>query len=111
MQFAGGIDKDRFTGGHIGNQLKANHVQGNTFRGHHIFDGAVVRNTLAIDQGANTIGIAKGNHAQTADQRDHTISPTAATMDPGNREENILGFGFELGLKLQFMGKYVEQDL
>ena len=110
MQFALHVDEDSLTRLNVAHQFKILRIQRNALRRHHIF-GAVGALAPAINQRADTVRIPKTEQPITGNHCDSCVAATATPMNRGNCLENILGGDPQPAQSLQFMGKYVEQNL
>ena len=103
-------DEHRLPRRHVGDDLKAEHVQGDALRGHHVLP-AVVAGPAAVDQGADAVRIPKADQAHTGDHGDRGIGALATPMHPGDGGEDVVGARLIDVHHLQFMGEDVEQHL
>ena len=104
------VDEDRLTRGHIGDQGEVQGVEGDALGGDHVLDPVLAR-ALAVDQGADAVGVAEAEDAEARDHGHGGIAPAAASMDPGHGAEQVAVVDAQFPLDLQLMGEDVEQDL
>ncbi|MNG92921.1 hypothetical protein D3C79_518680 [compost metagenome] len=101
-------DVHGFAGCQVTDQGEAEDVQGNAFRGDHVFH-AFVGVALAEDYRADAIGVAETDDAVAGDHRHHRVTADTAAVHVGNRSEHVFFGRLQLATHRQLMGEHVQQ--
>ena len=101
-------DEHRLAGGHVRDQREAQRIQRHALGGDHVLR-AVVGLATAVDHGADAVGIAEPENAETRDHRHRGVATPAAAVHAGHGAEDVLLVDAQLALDLQLVGEYVEQ--
>ena len=104
------VDEDRLARGDVGDKLKAQGIQGHALGGDHVLV-PVRRLALAVDHGADAMGVPEAKDAKAGDHGHRGIATPAAAMDALDGAKHVLLVDAQLALDLQLMGEDVEQDL
>jgi hypothetical protein len=102
------VDEHRLPRGYIIDQGKTEHVQGDTFRGEHVFR---TQRTLpgADHQGPDTEGVAETQYPIVHDQAHCGITPATALVNRSYRGEDILRTRAQFAQGLHLVGEYIQQ--
>src|SRR3990167_7692236 len=101
-------DVHRFARREIANQGEAKHVEGDTFRGDHVFH-AFVGMTLTEDDRANAVRVAETNYAVTGDHRDYRVATQAALVHISHGSEHVFFGGLQFATLCQLVSEHVKQ--
>ncbi len=109
MDRAVGLDIDRFTGQHVADQLEAENIQRNAFRGDHVL-GTVGGFPLAVAKRPNAVRIAYPDDPIADDHCHQRIGTDRTIVQALDRVEERIRRRPHAGAILEFVGKNIEED-
>jgi hypothetical protein len=92
----------------ITNQGETEHIQGNAFRGDHIFH-AFVGMALTENDWTNAVGVAETDNTVTGDHRHYRVATKATLVHISHGSKHIFLGWLQLASLGQLVGKHVEQ--
>ncbi len=105
------VDEHRFARLHVSQDLEAERIDGDAFRGHDVFRRVDVL-VHADDQRTDAVRIAEGQQAVAGDERHHGIGAAAARVHAGNRGEyGVQVQAADPAVGLQLVRQHVQQHL
>ena len=104
MDITAAIDVNRFPGLQVADEFESGGLQGNAFRGDHVF--VTLRAfSFAVNHRANTAGITKADNALARQHHYHRIGTFDSLVRFGNRGENLVRGQVQATATRELVGK------